>query len=138
MNKQSINIKEDVRNRLLDLCGLEYPSEACGVLLKKKDDGQDDKTVIIEDVIPVKNRALKENKGRYFCVDPLQLLKIEKETEKENYDIAGFYHSHPDHAAIPSEEDLEHMIPGMIYLIVSIEKNEEGFSGEIRKYKIPV
>ena len=136
MNKQDIKIKENVRSKIIDQCKLEYPSEACGIILKKKDDGQEKNTVILEDAIPMKNRMNKENQRRFFYIDPLQLLKIEKEIEKTDYDIAGFYHSHPDCAAVPSDEDLGNMIPGMIYLIVSIEKNADGFLGEIRKYKI--
>ena len=39
-------------------------------------------------------------------------------------DVLGFYHSHPDHPAIPSTYDLEHAWPFYSYLIVSVEKGK--------------
>ena len=36
----------------------------------------------------------------------------------------GYYHSHPDHPARPSEFDREHAWPGVSYLIVSVEKGK--------------
>jgi len=37
-------------------------------------------------------------------------------------DVIGFYHSHPDHAAKPSEYDKDHALPFYSYVIVSVEK----------------
>ena len=39
-------------------------------------------------------------------------------------DIVGYYHSHPDHPARPSEFDREHAWPGTSYVIVSVEKGK--------------
>jgi proteasome lid subunit RPN8/RPN11 len=37
-----------------------------------------------------------------------------------NWEILGFYHSHPDHPAIPSEFDTSHAWPWYSYLIVAV------------------
>ena len=34
--------------------------------------------------------------------------------------MLGFYHSHPDHPARPSEYDREHALPWFSYVIVSV------------------
>jgi proteasome lid subunit RPN8/RPN11 len=36
----------------------------------------------------------------------------------------GFYHSHPDHPALPSGYDLDHAFPFFSYVIVSVQKGE--------------
>ena len=35
-------------------------------------------------------------------------------------ELLGFYHSHPDHPAIPSQFDLDHAWPNFAYVIVSV------------------
>jgi len=36
--------------------------------------------------------------------------------------VMGFYHSHPDAPAVPSEFDREHAWPGYCYVIVSVRQ----------------
>ena len=36
--------------------------------------------------------------------------------------LIGFYHSHPDHPAVPSSVDLEHAWPNLHYLILSVRE----------------
>ena len=104
-------------------------------MLKKSEGSAPKREIeIIEEIIPLENQA--EKSGIYFQVDPLELYRSEKLAEEKGYDVAGFYHSHPDCAAIPSTEDLEHMIPGMIYVIVSITRNDSGFIEEVKEYQI--
>ena len=102
-----------------------YPEEACGVLLGKSSDS------FITEACRTENIAGKDDTGRYFIIDPLEIYRIEKETAgKES--IIGFFHSHPDRPAVVSEKDEEFMIPGMLYLIVSVD--DKGVR-EIRGYK---
>ena len=127
-----IDISKNARAKCIDSCRKAYPSEACGVLLKKS--GNE----IIDDAVPMYNIMDKDRAGTHFSVDPYELYKLEKELETKGYDIAGFYHSHPDCAAVPSGEDLEHMVPGLTYLIISITKAEKGFNEEIKEYRIDI
>ncbi len=90
-----------------------YPYEACGVLLSNKNNG------VIESVGSLDNTAAAEKRASHYMIDPLMLYKLETEAEKNDMEVAGFYHSHPDKAAIPSKEDMQYMIPGMLYMIVS-------------------
>jgi proteasome lid subunit RPN8/RPN11 len=38
--------------------------------------------------------------------------------------LLGFYHSHPDHPAEPSQFDLDHAWPNLSYLIVSVRQGQ--------------
>jgi proteasome lid subunit RPN8/RPN11 len=49
-------------------------------------------------------------------------MRAELAARKEGRDVLGFYHSHPDHPAEPSDFDREHALPFYSYIIVSVEK----------------
>lgn len=95
----------------------EYPRECCGILLGKRMDGR--KTVYR--VIQTRNMADKRQSGAHFLINPLEIVRAEGLAEGEKLEIVGFYHSHPDHAAVASQEDILHMIAGYSYPIVSVE-----------------
>ena len=91
-----------------------YPGEACGIMIGNREGDS------IEDVYITDNTEPEENAGRSFFIDPLEIYRIEKETEGMG-SIIGFFHSHPDKPAVPSKKDEMYMIPGMLYLIFSTE-----------------
>ncbi len=96
-----------------------YPEECCGVLFGRLNG--EEKTV--EDCLPIEN-ARKGNRQRRFLITPDDYLKAERESQKRGCDIVGFYHSHPDHPARPSQHDLEHAWPWYSYVILSVEHGE--------------
>lgn len=100
-----------------------YPSECCGILF-----GQGGKIIR---VLPVRNTVLSQRNRTHFQIDPLLVYQAEHEAAKEGLMILGIYHSHPDNPALLSPEDIAYMIPGMIYIILSIE---DGSDKELRGY----
>ena len=92
-----------------------YPEEACGVLLGNKESGR------IEKLIDMANTAEGE-RGLHFSIAPMDMYRLETEAESEDRIIAGFYHSHPDHRAVLSDEDKQYLIPQMVYVVVSTGK----------------
>jgi proteasome lid subunit RPN8/RPN11 len=48
-------------------------------------------------------------------------------------EVIGFYHSHPDHPAIPSQYDLDHAWPVYSYIIVSVKA---GDSQDLRSWEM--
>ncbi len=68
------------------------------------------------------NNTTAEDPARRYHIDPLDFLAADQWAEKKSLDIHGFYHSHPDHPAIPSEHDRKLAWGGYLYLIVSIIK----------------
>ncbi|WP_330202845.1 M67 family metallopeptidase [Cyanobacterium sp. Dongsha4] len=126
-----------ISERNLDIIrqqGIEnYPNECCGLLLGVINNSE--KKAI--KVIPVKNDwenqkhlftkkydGLKRDLRDSFAINPLTLLKIQKEARNENLNIVGIYHSHPDHSAIPSDFDRDIAYSVYSYLILSVQKNK--------------
>ena len=54
------------------------------------------------------------------------MIQAEQAARKRKLDIIGFYHSHPDHPAFPSDYDKEHALPFYSYVIISVNKNGDG------------
>jgi len=74
---------------------------------------------VVEDIRPMENARFDSPENRYL-IRPEQLLRIIREVETNDQDVVGFYHSHPDVAAVPSAFDREHAWPGYAYLIVRV------------------
>jgi proteasome lid subunit RPN8/RPN11 len=98
-----------------------YPEEVCGVLLGRDADG----ARAIVRVTPVANERSDERQRRYL-IPPDALLRIERESAQEGLDVVGFYHSHPDHSALPSDYDRTHAWPWYSYVIVPVDDGEPG------------
>lgn len=93
----------------------EYPHEACGILFCSLDNAN-----LIVDTLPVRNATSEDPVNRY-TVDPQQLFDAYEMGEKRGMDVCGFYHSHPDHSALPSETDRSQAWEGYLYLIFSVQ-----------------
>jgi len=97
-----------------------YPEECCGVLIGHAG-GLDSPPTIVERILSVGNEREDSRHNRYV-INPETILAAQKEARALGLDIVGYYHSHPDHPARPSEFDRDHAWPGLSYLIVSVER----------------
>ncbi len=101
----------------------EYPYECCGVLL-----GQvEAETKVVTALKPLAN-VHEEGHERRYLIAPDEMFRLEREARAERIKILGFYHSHPDHPARPSEYDREWAWPWYSYIIVTVAK---GIPGEM-------
>jgi proteasome lid subunit RPN8/RPN11 len=101
-----------------------YPNECCGIIIgRDMSDGACTRR-IVERLEPMQNVFDPEQQRRRFAVDPLALMRAEKSAAAEEKVVLGFYHSHPDHPARPSEYDREHAWPFYSYVIVSIAQGK--------------
>jgi len=98
----------------------DYPFECCGLLLGRFE--QDGRKVVLE-TYPISNAREEEAKRNRFLIRPEELLEGEKYGRAKGLDVIGFYHSHPDSPAAPSQYDLAHAWPTYTYIIVSVRKN---------------
>lgn len=93
-----------------------YPEEGCGLLLGEVSPEQNR----VVAAWPVVNREA-EGRERRYSLAPADYLAADREARRQGLDVVGFYHSHPDHPARPSETDLaEATFPGYSYVIVSV------------------
>ena len=101
-----------------------YPNECCGILIGR--DVSDGTCVrrVVERLVPMQNVFDPQQQRRRFAVDPLALMKAEKAAADDALIVLGFYHSHPDHPARPSETDRQFGWPYYSYVIVSIANRE--------------
>lgn len=93
----------------------DYPYECCGLLLGRYE--QDGRKVVLE-TYPISNAREESAKRNRFLIRPEELLKGERYASSRNVEVVGFYHSHPDSPAVPSQYDLEHAWPTYYYIIV--------------------
>jgi proteasome lid subunit RPN8/RPN11 len=91
-----------------------YPHECCGAIL-----GTEDGDRVVRDLMPLQNRRDDSPRNR-FEVTPDDVRLAEKTAGEKKLDLIGWYHSHPDAPARPSEYDREHAWPWYSYIIVSI------------------
>lgn len=96
-----------------------YPHECCGALLGT--DGENAREV--RELLPLVNRRDDSPRNR-FSISPDDFRAAEKAAQERGLELIGWYHSHPDHPALPSEYDREHAWPWYSYIIVSIVDHE--------------
>ncbi len=95
----------------------DYPHECGGLLLGDLDlDGN--KSVV--ETLPMENTAEVETRHDRVLIDPRALMLADRNAREKGLDIVGYYHSHPDDEAVPSQFDLDHAMPVWSYIIVSV------------------
>lgn len=97
-----------------------YPGECCGILIGMRSKNGE---IEITEARDLPNQIPDAKKNAHFLTDPLLLYQVEKELDEQGLEILGVYHSHPDCKAILSKEDLENMVPGLLYVILSVTKD---------------
>jgi proteasome lid subunit RPN8/RPN11 len=88
-----------------------YPNECCGAMIGR------DGVVTTTYALP---NTTEEGPRRRFLVRPTDYRDAEKQAAAAGGELLGFYHSHPDHPARPSQYDLDHAWPFFSYVIVSV------------------
>jgi proteasome lid subunit RPN8/RPN11 len=88
-----------------------FPNECCGALIGR--DG------LVSSVYALPNTT-EEGPRRRFLVRPQDYREAEQRATEAGGDLLGFYHSHPDHPARPSQYDLDHAWPNFAYVIVAV------------------
>jgi proteasome lid subunit RPN8/RPN11 len=101
---------------MLDKARAGYPLEVCGVLLGKGS--------FVHAVVPVPNREAESPRARYQ-IAPEDLILIQRDGRDVGLEIVGYYHSHPDHPARPSDTDrafaAEGLSDGVVHVVVGID-----------------
>src|SRR5207247_9067125 len=93
------------------------PHECCGTLV-----GQGERVTA---TFPLPNKT-DEAPRRRFMVQPSDYRLAEQRVAELGGELLGFYHSHPDHPAQPSQYDLDHAWPTFAYVIVAVAGGRAG------------
>jgi proteasome lid subunit RPN8/RPN11 len=102
--------------RMVEHAERGYPEEACGGLLGLVQDCGD---VEVRTAVPLAN-ARQEQRCQRYLIGPDEVRTVEKHAAAASLELVGFYHSHPNAAAVPSTFDREQAWPWYTYLIVSV------------------
>jgi proteasome lid subunit RPN8/RPN11 len=105
-----------------------YPQECCGALLGRDHGFADTPSSEVNGyrisreihaLFPLVNRRDDSPRNR-FSVTAEDVREAEKAASTQGLEVIGWYHSHPDHPARPSDYDRDHAWPWYSYMIVSV------------------
>lgn len=126
-----LNIPPHIRAEIQSHARETYPEECCGILLGTPGAGGGGATLKL--AVRAENTADVATRAKRYLIDPRAILDADKIARAVNLEIVGFYHSHPDHPAVPSYTDLSLAWPDYIYIIAEAHANTPG---ELRAWRL--
>lgn len=109
----SATLRAQIHNQLK----ATYPNEGGGFLLGSRSAD----TIDIADVIAIENVFEAEEQYHRYAMTPQDWMRLEDEADARGLTLVGYFHSHPDSPAVPSEYDREHALPNFVYIIVQVQ-----------------
>jgi proteasome lid subunit RPN8/RPN11 len=119
-NAAQLKISPELADKIRGHGAQTYPHECCGALLGRDTEVADRRVYReIHALHPLVNRRDDSPTNR-FSVTSQDVLDAEKAARQQGLEVVGWYHSHPDHPARPSQYDRDHAWPWYSYIIVSV------------------
>jgi len=112
-----IQISEENIEKIKAHAEREYPFECGGMLIGRF--GADGSKAVVQ-TLPFENAREEKDRHNRVLILPTDVLKAERYARERKLDVIGYYHSHPDDRAVPSQYDLEHALPVWSYIITSV------------------
>jgi proteasome lid subunit RPN8/RPN11 len=126
---QHVILPELLQQEIYTQLEASYPNEGGGFLLGHVEG--EGAQVIIRRVQPVVNTFASEEQYHRYAMTPADWARLEDAAEEQGLTLVGYYHSHPDTPAVPSEFDRAHALPNFRYLITSVR---QGKASELRAW----
>ena len=111
-----VELTHDLQQKIFQQMEATYPNEGGGFLLGHLD-GDD---IRVEAITQVENIFETEEQYHRYAMTPQDWMRLEDEADAQGLTLVGYYHSHPDSPAIPSEYDREYALPNFLYIITSV------------------
>ena len=119
-NAAQLKISSELADKIRSHGAQTYPHECCGALLGRDAEVGDRRVYrVIHALHPLVNRR-DDSPNNRFSVTSQDVLDAEKAARQQGLEVVGWYHSHPDHPARPSQYDRDHAWPWYSYIIVSV------------------
>ncbi|MEO8072226.1 MAG: M67 family metallopeptidase [Acidobacteriota bacterium] len=112
-----ISISEELIEQIKAHGERTYPHE-CGGMLIGHFDPEKGKQIV--EILPMENAMEESQQHNRVLILPKDVLRAERFAREKELDVVGYYHSHPDDKAVPSQFDLDHALPVWSYIIVSV------------------
>lgn len=122
-------LPEILHDRIRRHLEASFPNEGGGFLVGTIESNRR----IVTEVHPVENVYATEAQFHRFMAESGEFQRIEDEADARGLSLLGYYHSHPNHPAIPSEFDRVHAWPFFAYLIIAVR---EGKADESRIWEL--
>jgi proteasome lid subunit RPN8/RPN11 len=103
-----------------------YPHEGCGALLGPTDGD-------VREAVALPNAENEKPRVR-FTVSPQDYLAVEDQADARGLKLLGFWHSHPDHPARPSETDRRYAWEGLLTVVIAVDG---GTPAAITAWEVP-
>lgn len=123
-------LNDEITRELLSHTESEYPNECCGILLGE----QTNEKRFAKKALRLENKTARD-KTAHFALDPLVIHEIELFAFAHDLMIVGFYHSHPNYAAVLSKTDERYMLYDHSYPIVSANEGADGLYFKIASFE---
>ncbi|MBR1736306.1 MAG: M67 family metallopeptidase [Firmicutes bacterium] len=111
-----IYISKDLLKEIESNAERRYPNECCGIIFGKTEND----IKYAESVKEINNSFGDGEEYHRFLITAEDMMKSELYAREKGIDIVGFYHSHPNAEAVPSEYDRVHALPIYSYPITSV------------------
>jgi len=122
-------LNDEIVEQITEHAERDYPYECGGMLIGRFEGAE--KTVT--ETLPLKNEREDEARHNRVLILPKDVMRAERYARENNLDVVGYYHSHPDAPAVPSQYDLDHALPVWSYLIASVLK---GTVADVRSWQM--
>ena len=116
MNLLAVHLPASARDAIRRLAEAAYPNEGCGVLIGLYE-GEGD-GVAVGEATSARNLWTERLADRYD-MDPADIQAADRSARARGLDVVGFWHSHPDHPARPSQFDSDRSWLDYVYLIIN-------------------
>ena len=112
----AVRLARSVHEQIRLEAARSYPNEGCGALLGPAHG-------VVSESLALPNEETTSPRTR-FAVSPSDYLAVEESADARGLLLLGFWHSHPDHPARPSSTDRAFAWPGLVTLVIRVEKGE--------------
>ena len=114
MSIGDINLDPSASARIRELAAAAYPDEGCGVLIGRFAGARAE----VLEATSGGNLNTERARDRYL-LDPADIVRADRDARERGLDVVGYWHSHPDHPARPSQFDTDHAWLDYVYVIVT-------------------
>ena len=124
-----IRLSDEIINEIKRHAEQEYPNECGGMLIGRF--GENGFKEAVES-FPLEN-AREDSRHNRVLLLPKDVLRAERYARENSLDVIGYYHSHPNAPAVPSQYDLDHALPVWSYVIASVR---DGTAVDVRSWEM--
>ena len=127
-----LKLTKELADKVREAGAAAYPNECCGILFGREAENGDH---VVAALKSIDNARESGEQYHRFLITAEEMMQAELEARRNKLEIVGFYHSHPDHPARPSDYDRDHALPFYSYLILRVAA---GKPEEMTSWKLQV